>query len=901
MANDGVKSKNRLAIKKQAKKGIDNNTFLKHKEATRKSKEAFQRAKKNVKSEKQKLKKSYRVKRPNKNRKSKPFPTDLSTVNGQNQHVNPEETPRNRLKISRRNQQSKLEKSTTGILNSLKDQQDNPLEEAIDTLKTEGQGQLFNSGEAKIDILKAKGKVQEAKFERDVQKKVYKHAKGQDPTRVANQIKWESKLRVKQDIQNKLYEQLGEDDTLGEGVDLYLKGQRSKQNLKRSFQIGKQTGKLGVKTAKGTYGLGNRFFNLSRGRGFYQTPPELTHRSAIAKKIRLSKRRFQRAIELKKSEASASIFYKVFSGKKSLSKGIQAIVSSPITWVSFVILIVLIMMGGVVAGTPKPAIVQDDKDLTDSWVYMTKLDAEHSKDGNVFYSNIDDVMFYMNHQFDDYKLKDNHTLSKTYEDYLDKLWVDLNGKAPNHELKSMEDLMTTKKSGYYMDKESIDEFNELKETLGYSTLDNPLAFPMETDELVVSRRYGYENQEDKPTFNKHIEIDVVEDEEILSPLSGVVTAIPDNRTIEITDEDKAKVLIKGVKTSRHVVTDNILEGDFLGSAIDHQLIVEYEKKDDDKWVSVNPAFYFPKVSYTQQTILGIDYDTANLSPEVIMLTPKFKTAMKEVGMPEKFLPVVLAMCMQESAGKLPDVMQASESLGLPMNTLGTDASVKQGVKYLWANMNLIGLDLINKDESYLKTAVQAYNFGVGFIPFAKSNGYVYTPELAVAFSMKMSGGTGRYGDSKYIPHVWRYVSSSNGGTSAGNGKFFYPLPNKLNDVSGFDYRYNPITGIRELHLGLDFPVPSRTPVYASEDATIMRNSDVGDSYGINVVLKHSKGNEWTRYAHLSSAKVSVGQSVKRGQVIGYVGSTGMSTGPHLHYEVMTSLYGGHVNPRPYIQ
>lgn len=826
MENDGVKSKNRLVIKKQVKKGIDENAFLKHKEATKKSKQAFKKSKKHVKSEKQKLKKRYRLNRSNADK---------------------------------------------------------------------------NTRKSNPHIFQARGDVQRAKLDRKVKKKIYKHAKKQDTTRVTNQIKWESKLRIKHDIQHKVNEQLSEDDTVAEGFDIYRKGQRSKQNLKRSFQLGKQTGKLSVKTVKGTYGLGNRFFNLSRGRGFYRTPPDLTYRAEIAKKLRLSKKRFQKALDLKKSETSANIFYKVFSGKKSLSKGIQAVGNNPVTWVSLMILIIVIMIAGTVAGTSKPAIVQDDKDLTDSWVYMTKIDAEHSKDGNIFYSNIDDVMFYMNDKFDDYKLKENYTPFKTYEDYLDKLWVDLNGEAPNYELKSMDDLMKNKKSIYYMDADSLDEFNELKTTLGYSTLDDPLAFPIKTDELVVSRRYGYENQEGKQTLNKGIEIDVSEGEDVLSPLSGVVSSIQDDSTIEITDSDIAKVLIKGVKTSRYKVNDDISVGDFIGSTTSQKLIIDYEKKDEGQWLSVNPAFYFPKVSYTQQTILGIEYDTANLSPEVIALTPKFKEAMKEVGMPEKFLPVVLAMCMQESAGKLPDVMQASESLGLPMNTLGTDASIKQGVKYLWANMNLIGLDLINKDELYLKTAVQAYNFGVGFIPFSKSNGYIYTPELAVAFSMKMSGGTGHYGDSKYIPHVWRYISSNNGGPSAGNGKFYYPLPNKLNDVSGFDYRYNPITGIYELHLGLDFPVPLGTPVYASEDATVMRNSDVGDSYGINVVLNHSKGNEWTRYAHLSSVQVSVGQSVKRGQLIGYVGSTGMSTGPHLHYEVMTSMYAGHVNPRPYIQ
>lgn len=313
------------------------------------------------------------------------------------------------------------------------------------------------------------------------------------------------------------------------------------------------------------------------------------------------------------------------------------------------------------------------------------------------------------------------------------------------------------------------------------------------------------------------------------------------------------------------------------------------------------------ISSTQSQTLESDYEYGELSPEVTALIPKFKKAMADEGMPEKFLPIVLAVCMQESGGRVPDVMQSSESLGYPPNTIGTDASIKQGVKYLWSNMKMVGEELVLKDEKYIKTAVQAYNYGAGFIGFTESNGFAYTPELAVAFQMKMSGGTGYYGDAKYIEHVWRYVTvgkpggdNSKPGTSAGKGQFFYPLPAKLNDVSGFDYRYNPITGVAELHLGLDFPVAMGTPVYASDDATVMRNSDVGDTYGINVVLQHTKGGHWTRYAHLSRTSVSMNQKVKKGQLIGYVGSTGMSTGPHLHYEVMTSMYAGHVNPRPFI-
>lgn len=149
---------------------------------------------------------------------------------------------------------------------------------------------------------------------------------------------------------------------------------------------------------------------------------------------------------------------------------------------------------------------------------------------------------------------------------------------------------------------------------------------------------------------------------------------------------------------------------------------------------------------------------SQLSEEVLKLKPKFQAAMNEVGMPLEHIDVVLAVCMQESKGKVPDVMQCSESLGLPPNTLGLDASIKQGVKYLWEQMKAVGVDLV-KQEDYLKTAVQSYNYGGGFTVFAKRNGMKFSPQLAEQFSASKGGS---YGDKEYVAHVWRYLKSSDG-------------------------------------------------------------------------------------------------------------------------------------------
>jgi murein DD-endopeptidase MepM/ murein hydrolase activator NlpD len=113
-----------------------------------------------------------------------------------------------------------------------------------------------------------------------------------------------------------------------------------------------------------------------------------------------------------------------------------------------------------------------------------------------------------------------------------------------------------------------------------------------------------------------------------------------------------------------------------------------------------------------------------------------------------------------------------------------------------------------------------------------------------------------------------------------------PVSNKdLNRIaSGFGYRIDPIYKTVKLHAGLDFAAPQGTPIYATANGRITIAGNTGDGYGNHVVINHGYGYE-TLYGHMSRVKVRAGQQVKRGEVIGWVGSTGKSTGPHCHYEV----------------
>jgi murein DD-endopeptidase MepM/ murein hydrolase activator NlpD len=121
-----------------------------------------------------------------------------------------------------------------------------------------------------------------------------------------------------------------------------------------------------------------------------------------------------------------------------------------------------------------------------------------------------------------------------------------------------------------------------------------------------------------------------------------------------------------------------------------------------------------------------------------------------------------------------------------------------------------------------------------------------------------------------------------------------PISNKelTRIASGFGYRIHPIYGIAKMHNGLDFTAPQGTPIYATGDG-VVTTANMASGTGNHVIINHGYGYE-TVYMHMVRIKTSAGARVKRGQVIGWVGTTGASTGPHCHYEV--HINGTKVDP-----
>lgn len=174
------------------------------------------------------------------------------------------------------------------------------------------------------------------------------------------------------------------------------------------------------------------------------------------------------------------------------------------------------------------------------------------------------------------------------------------------------------------------------------------------------------------------------------------------------------------------------------------------------------------------------------------------------------------------------------------------------------------------------------------------------------------GDAGANSDQRFKSLFASWTAMERTSPTLGNGAdvtaFSSPIPQRSISVpsrmplegaqltSSYGMRTHPVLGGRRKHTGIDLAAPTGTPVYATADGIIGR-ADWFSSYGLYISINHGASME-TRYAHLSRLAVAAGDNVKKGDLIGYVGSTGRSTGPHLHYEVRVE--GIAVNPIPYM-
>ena len=165
--------------------------------------------------------------------------------------------------------------------------------------------------------------------------------------------------------------------------------------------------------------------------------------------------------------------------------------------------------------------------------------------------------------------------------------------------------------------------------------------------------------------------------------------------------------------------------------------------------------------------------------------------------------------------------------------------------------------------------------------------------LTVPVSALMAGADGSFSLSSV------FAITPRPGPVAGNGnrRLLFPLIGPAAISSGFGFRLHPVLGSWLMHAGKDFAAPEGTPVVAALGGRVV-SSGMAGGYGLTVEVEHDNPRRRTLYAHLSELFVKPGDRVRQGEVIGRVGSTGMSTGPHLHFELRLPQDGGWVAVDP---
>ncbi|RKD26518.1 hypothetical protein BEP19_16825 [Ammoniphilus oxalaticus] len=298
---------------------------------------------------------------------------------------------------------------------------------------------------------------------------------------------------------------------------------------------------------------------------------------------------------------------------------------------------------------------------------------------------------------------------------------------------------------------------------------------------------------------------------------------------------------------------------------------------------------------------------AQVSAEVTQYRDAVFNELDQHGL-SQYTELILALMMQESGGKGLDPMQASESFCGSVGCIqDAQTSIEKGVLHF--------KNVLDRTDGDIELTLQSYNFGGGFIDYVQSNGGAYTKDLAIAYSQMMYGKlahTGNYtchrpeaiehqacyGDIGYVDAVLRYLPSALEVDSAALGEgTSSPLARELKVNSHYGYRVDPFSKVRTLHAGIDLACTYSDSIHAFKDGKVVY-AGTASGYGNLIQIQHD--GFITAYGHLDSIHVSNGQQVRSGEAIGYCGTTGASTGTHLHFEIKTELWKGHIDPRTYL-
>lgn len=243
------------------------------------------------------------------------------------------------------------------------------------------------------------------------------------------------------------------------------------------------------------------------------------------------------------------------------------------------------------------------------------------------------------------------------------------------------------------------------------------------------------------------------------------------------------------------------------------------------------------------------------------------------------------------AEKYPEILEVDEAVDRILMINGG----KNPLFKVVVNSSLLRKETVNYDTEYVKT--KSMYEGRTEVATEGSNGIRVVTGSATYINGKIVSSEVYKSEiiKKPVNKVVKVGTKKKIVKGVATNNMIWPFPSSYNIVSGYGYRIGPIYG-SEFHMGYDIAGSYGASVVAADGGTVV-TAGYHPSYGYQVVIDHGNGLQ-TRYAHNSSLNVTVGQKVSRGQVISFCGSTGASTGNHLHFEVLKN--GSHTDPAPYL-
>lgn len=459
-----------------------------------------------------------------------------------------------------------------------------------------------------------------ARLEKQIAKTVYKRAKKADDTYIPNRLKRRAKQGVQMKVRQDTERVMRDNDILGDAIKARQDIRQFHYQKNASKRALKAGGKLAKYAIKHSYSQLNRSYNFTRGRGFTRTPKEFSWEGKLTKKMRQAKRRLARSKVGRVSRGTGKVL-------KVASKPLGSILANPLAIKSYILMFLIfgvlaLFMGILGGGGP---VQQDEFDLNQSWLQVSRRDREKSNDKVDYWSNIDDIIFFMNYRYGSEWNPDSSWGDGTggelagnlgfnhYSDALNDLWNHLNDDP--HNLKTMADLYGVSSTLKWatLNQEELEEYQELVELTkevgrypSYQELDNPFYGEEEasyTNPLVILKRFGYTSPTD---LYEKTQLKASVGQSLKAPLSGQVSLKEDTVIIKT---DEAIFSFEKVGSIRVADGANVASGEEVGKVttngyqtIHYQKLEEKETGDKKaKWTSVNPGFYFQSVIYNQTT------------------------------------------------------------------------------------------------------------------------------------------------------------------------------------------------------------------------------------------------------------------------------------------------------------